>query len=255
MSDQTNGQPIRSEADGLDQRVQVKIVDKTSPGTQQMVVDTDSNAHVEIHGNDPAGVDRVLRLSEIGASTPDGVYDVTNNTKPGNVGLVGHTRNATPGDTQQGLRLTAIRNSTVTALDVSLYDELGAPYTTSNPMPVTSVDSEGTEVNNYLTSAAVAAAAVVNHDYTVTALKTLKLSKVIATASGRAKMEVQIETGVGLNIFNTVGVCFNSTSSPNMEISFAENITVAAGVRVRVIRTNRDLLAMDLYSTVMGHEI
>lgn len=255
MSDINSSLPVRSEADGADQRVQVKVVDKTSPGSQQMTVDTDSNAHVESHGNDPAGVDRVLRLSELGALTPDGVYDVANNTKPGNVGIIGHTRNASPGDVQQGLRLTAIRNSTVTALDVSLYDELGAPFTVDNPLPVTSVDSEGAEVNDYNTASAVAAAGVSNHDYTVTALMRLKLSGVRAAASGRAKIEVQIESGVGTNSFATKAVAFNSTSEPNIWIPFVENITVAAGVRVRVIRTNRDLTAQDLYSTIMGHEI
>lgn len=255
MSDINSSLPVRSEADGADQRVQVKVVDKTSPGTQQMTVDTDSNAHVESHGNDPAGVDRVLRLSELGALTPDGVYSVSNNTKPGNVGVVGHTRNATPGDVQQNLRLTAIQNGTTTALDVSLFDEAGAPFTADNPVPVTVVDSEGTEINDYNTASAVAAAGTSNHDYTVTSLKRLKLSGVFATASGRSKIEVQIESGVGTNTFASKAVAFNATSEPNMWIPFVENITVAAGVRVRVIRTNRDLTAQDLYSTIMGHEI
>lgn len=255
MADVELGLPVRSEADGTDARVQVKIVDKTSPGSQQMTVDTDSNAHVETHGNDPTGVDRVVRLSELGAMTPDGMYDVANNTKPGNVGLVGHTRNATPGDVNQNLRLTAIRNSSVTALDVSLYDELGAPFSASNPLPVTSVDSEGAEINDYNTAAAVVAAAVANHDYTVTALKTLKISGIHVSASDRIKIEVAVESAVGSNTFTSKFVYFTTAAKLNEYIPINENIAVAAGVRVRVIRTNRSLLAQDVYSTICGHEI
>lgn len=258
MSDITSSLPIRSEADGADQRVQVKIVDKTSPGTQQMTVDTDSNAHVESHGNDPAGVDRVLILTEEGRSTNRGDYNVTTNTKPSSDAIILHARNASPTEVHQTFRPTGINssvNATVFAADVAIRDEDGNPFTAGNPMPVTVVDSEGSEVNDYSTAAAVAAAAVSNHDYTVTAAKTLKLSSIKGTASGRAKFEVQIETGVGLNIFVTRFVVFNSTSMPNIEIPITENIAVAAGVRVRVIRTNRDLLAQDLYSTICGHEI
>jgi len=255
MADINSSLPIRSEVDGLDARVQVKVVDATNPNTQQMIVDTDSNAHVESHGNDPAGVDRVLRLSELGALTPDGVYDVADNTKPGNIGVVASVRDAAPGDTTQTQRLTAVTNGTKRLLDISLHDENGAVFSPSNPLPVTSVDSEGSEVNDYNTASAVAGGGTSNHDYTVTVAMTLKLSGVRTTASGRMKAEVRIETGVGTNTFNTVAVGFNSTSSPDIWIPFPENITVAAGVRVRVVRTNRDLLAQDLYSTIMGHEI
>lgn len=258
MSDQAMGQPVRSEADGTDQRVQVKIVDKTSPGTQQMTVDTDSNAHVESHGNDPAGVDRVQILTEEGRSTTRGDYNVSTNTKPSSNAAILHSRQTTPTEVHQTLRPTGINssvNTSVWAQDVAMRDEDGNPFTTANPLPVTSVDSEGTEVNAYNTASAVAAAAVSNHDYTVTALKTLKLSGVRATASARSKIEIQIESGVGTNTFATVAVSFNSVSDPDMWVPLPENVTVAAGVRVRVIRTNRDLLAMDLYSTIMGHEI
>lgn len=255
MSDIASALPIRSEADGADERVHVKVVDKTNPSTQQMAVDTDSNAHVEMHGNDPAGVDRVVRLSEIGALTPDGVYNVTDNTIPGNIGIIASVRDASPSDTTQTQRLTAVTNGTKRLLDISLHDENGAIFSASNPLPVANVDSEGSEVNDYNTAAAVAAAASNNHDYTVTVATTLKLSQIFASASGRMKLEVQIETGVGTNVFTTRFVAFNSTSEPNIMISVNEPIAVAAGVRVRVIRTNRDNQAQDVYSTISGHEI
>lgn len=258
MSDINSALPIRSEADGADQRVQVKIVDKTSPGSQQMIVDSDSNAHVEIHGNDPAGVDRVQRLSELGAVTPDGVYDVANNTIPGNVGMIAAQRATSPGDTDQVKRLTAIQGTaldTVHALDIAMHDENGDAFSASNPLPVTSVDSEGDEVNDYNTASAIAAAASSNHDYTVTAAKVLKLTGIHASGSGRMKIVVSIETGVGTDLFDTKFVRFTNASELNEFIDIQEPIDVAAGVRVRVARTNRDLLAQDLYSTICGHEI
>lgn len=255
MSDYNSGLPVRSEADGVDEKVIVKITDGQMGGTNQMTVDSDQNAHVEIHGNDPAGVDRVVRTSELGALTPDGVYDSSDNSKPGNTGLIASTRATTPSDTTQTQRLTSVTNGTKRLLDVSIHDENGAPFSASNPLPVTSVDSEGVEVNDFQTDAAVAAAASANHDYTVTAATILKLSQIWASASGKMKVEIQIETGPGDDVFDTVYVGFNSTANPNLEFPIRENITVAAGVKVRIIRTNLDKQPQDLYSTISGHEI
>jgi len=255
MADFNSSLPVRSEADGTDARVQVKIVDGVTPSTIA-TVDSDKNVHIEAHGNAPAGTDEVLRLSELGAVTPDGLYDATNNTKPGNLGLITSTRVASPGDTTQTQRLTSITDTggTVRALDISLHDQLGNAYTETNPLFVTSAPNPGTEINDYNTAAAVAAAGTSNHDYTVTAGKTLSLSQVWYSASGKMKAEVQIETGVATGIFNTKFVGFNSTAEPSNAIPIKENILVAAGVRVRVIRTNKDNQAEDLYTTISGHE-
>lgn len=254
MSDYNSGLPVRSEADGSDERVQVKIRDSSNPALGA-TVDADGNLHTEIHGNDPAAADRVVRTSELGALTPDGVYDATNNTKPGNSGLIASTRNATPGDTTQTQRITSVTSSNIRALDVSLHDGSGNDFSPSNPLTVTVVGSPGTEINNHLSSAAVAAGSPVSHDYTVTGGTTLSLSQIFASASGKMKIEVQTESGVATGIFATKFVGFNSTANPNIEIPINENITVAAGVRVRVIRTNKDNQSQDLYSTISGHEV
>jgi len=255
MNDYGSGLPVRSEADGVDEKVIVKVVDGQPGGTYQMQVDSDKNAHVEVHGNDPAGADKVIRTSELGALTPDGVYDVANNTKPGNTGLIASVRNASPSDTTQTQRLTAVTNGTKRLLDISMHDEDGNPYSASNPLPVANVDSEGTEVNNYLQDVAVVKLTSVNHDYTVTALKTLKLTEIWASASGKMKVELQIETGVATGVFAAKFVGFNSTANPNILIPIKEAITVAAGVRVRLIKSNLDNQSQDLYSTISGHEI
>ena len=260
MADYNSGLPVRSESDGTDERVHSKIVGSptgVNPATNQAAVDNDKNVHVESHGNDPAGTDRVVRLSELGAITPDGFYSVSNNTKPGSSALVGHTRQITPADTDQIQRVTAIAGTTdtnVRALDVSLHDENGNAFSASNPLPTTSVDSEGTEVNDYAT-ATVAAAAPSNHDYTVTAAKTLKLSSIWASGSGKLRVEVQIETAAASGVFNTKFVGFNSTANPNIPIPVTENIAVVAGARVRVIRKNNDNQSQDVYTTISGHEI
>lgn len=252
MSDYTASLPVRSEADGLDSRVQVKIVDRSNPDTQQATVDTDNNVHVEIHGNDPAGIDRVVRTSEQGALTPDGVYHAANNTVPGTVGVIASVRDADPSNTTMTQRITSVTSGTVRALDVSMHDEDGNPYSVTNPVPVTLVDSEGDEVTVHNEGVDVAAAATSNHDYTAAA--DFILTQVTFSGSGRMKAVIQVETGVGTGIFTTLYTLFNSVAEPNYTITLKEVVKVPTGVIVRVARTNRDLLPQSLYSTIEGHE-
>jgi hypothetical protein len=123
----------------------------------------------------------------------------------------------------------------------------------TNPLPV-ELATAGTPVNDYKDATAIAASASDNHDYTVTALKTLHLTQLESASSGKAKMQVEIETGVATNVFTTHWVQFNSTANTNMSIHLAEHILVAAGVRVRLVMTNLDKQAEDIYSTISGHE-
>jgi hypothetical protein len=113
----------------------------------------------------------------------------------------------------------------------------------------------GTPVCDFLSSSAVAAGASANHDYTVTAATTLKLTGILASASGKCKVEVKVESGVGTGIFNTKFVGFNSTATPNVTIFPTGDLMVAAGVKVRVAMTNKDNQAQDLYSTIEGSEV
>lgn len=253
MSDQNTALPVRTEGD-LQEKLQSKIVDFIDP-TLGMAVDADKNAHVEIHGNDPTGTDKVVKLSESGNIVSDGIYDVSTNTVPSSFGLIAAIRNATPGLAQMLQRITSVTNGLKRLLDVSIHDENGDSFTTSNPLPVTLVDSEGVEINDYSTSVAVAAAATINHDYTVTALKTLKASQVIASGSGKLKTELMVETGVATGTFTTKFVKFNSVANPNIDFDVKELIAVAAGVKIRLAITNKDNQPQDTYSTISGHEI
>jgi hypothetical protein len=113
----------------------------------------------------------------------------------------------------------------------------------------------GTSVNNYNTVAAVAAGATSNHTYTITALKTFNGKKIWASASGALKIEVQISAdGVA---FSTLWVGFNSTAAPNISIDLDELVFLESGTgsAIRVIRTNEDKKAMDVYSTISGTEV
>lgn len=131
----------------------------------------------------------------------------------------------------------------------------GADVSVANPVPVYISETIGSPINNYLTSSAIAAGAVSNHDYTVTAAKTFRLTSIRGSASGKLKVEVAIETGVSTGVFNSVFVDFTSVSNPKSYIPVEQEIMVAAGVRVRVIRTNKDVAAQDLYSTICGFEV
>lgn len=259
MADYNSGLPIRSEADGVDEKVLVKLVDGQMGGSNQMRIDSDNNAHAEMHGNRADdGEDVVMRLSESGHPNGNGDYHADDNSDPASAAVILHDRTASPDETHQNFRPTGVASSdgsNAKAADVAIRDESGNAFTTSNPLPVTFVDSEGDEINDYNTDDAVPASNSSNHDYTVTALKTLKLSRVEASGAARAKFELQVETGVATNVFSTKFVKHNSTSEPNVSFDVKELITVAAGVRVRLIRTNRDNQASDLYSTISGHEI
>lgn len=125
-----------------------------------------------------------------------------------------------------------------------------------SPIPVSiSLDNPGVEVNDYNTGSAIAAAATSNHDYTVSSGKTLLLSQIEGTGSGKMKIEVQIETAAASGTFVTKFVKFNSVADTNISITLKAPISVVTGARVRLIRTNRDNQAQDLYSTISGNEV
>lgn len=155
---------------------------------------------------------------------------------------------------------------TATALDIRpLHSEIdsiksvlqvgAAVVSDTNPVPVRLTrDNIGDEINNF-SFAPIANATPLNHDYQVSSGKTLLLNQILASASGRAKIELQIETGPGTGIFATNLVLFNSVSAPNMEAKLANPISVASGVKVRLVKTNRENQTQDIYTTISGQEV
>lgn len=115
---------------------------------------------------------------------------------------------------------------------------------------VVPLEDPGTEVVNFNTVAAVAGGATSNHDLVFATAS--RLYQVLATASGKMKITVQIETGSATGVFNTVAVRFNSTATPNCDMTLSKYSLIPAGARVRVIRQNNENQAQDVYSTIVG---
>lgn len=258
MADYNSALPVRTEGDA-DDLVQVKIVDPTTP-SQITEVDTDNNLHVEIHGDNPAGGDETLRLSELGNVNSDGDYDGTNNTKPSSTGIIAHDRGGTIDETSQNVRITGgAGEGNSNCLDVALHDEAGQYYDSANPLPVTEVGSAGTPIIDYNTTASVAKDASSNHDYSIASGNVFTLKGIHISGSGKLKVEVQEGDGAVSESFTTIGVYFNSTANPNIDVDYHNagyEITGTANTTtVRIVITNLDNQAQDLYSTLIGSEV
>lgn len=251
MADVERGLPVRSKDDSTDNRVLIKIQDGADPaGANKTVAVSEDLAHVRVHGEDSANAKRQLKLSESGNVALDGEYDAATNTNPSSSALIAHDRTATPDETDQNFRPTGVTNSTVHALDISLHDEDGAAYSASNPLPVAISESEGTEVEDYNTSASVTSSATTNHDYTSGGDFVGK--QLVVSASSRWKAELQIETGVGAGTYDTVAVIFGTEANPTVALDLKSITKQISGAIVRVAITNRDNQAQDVYSTLYG---
>jgi hypothetical protein len=155
-----------------------------------------------------------------------------------------------------GNALTSSAAGGTRPLDVALRDSSGNLYSAANPMPVQLAPGEaGSEIHNYNTAAALAAGASSNHDYAITATKTFKATKFWSSATGKLKIEVQVS--LNGTTFTTRFVGFNSTSNPNITIDLGQFTLsdTGTGAIVRIIRTNYDKAAMDVYSTISGIEV
>jgi len=254
MADQNTGLPIRSESDGTDERVLVKIQDAADPGGVDKTVEVSEKlVHTRTHGEDPSGTKVQLKLSELGNANGDGDYDVTNNTKPSSVGVIAHDENATPTDVHQNKRVTASRTGTKTGMHVALLDEDSVPYSDTNPVPVSISENEGAEIHDFDAAAAVVKDATSDHDYTVATGVTVLLYGYRASGSGKIKVELQIGDGAASEAFVSKDVSFNSTATPNISGDFfrvpIKVVGTANTTTIKLIRTNRDNQAQDLYST------
>lgn len=130
-----------------------------------------------------------------------------------------------------------------------------AAVSMSNPVPVVLTSATpGTPIQDFAKGSAIAAGASSTHDYTVSALKTFGAARVWASASGKIKVEVQYETAAASGVFNTKFVGFNSTATPNVDITIVNPFPQVTGAKVRVIITNLDKAAEDVYSTIEGNE-
>jgi hypothetical protein len=256
--------PIRSVADGTDERVHVKIVDYDAPdGVDNQVQISEKMVHNKNHGEDSDGTKRPELLSQEGHSTTNGDYDAATNKRPSSSGTILADRKDTAEtlvEADQNARPTAVTydngvDETVVCADISLHDEDGVPYSQTNPLPVSFEESEGEEVHDQMESVAVIAKD--NSDeqiYTVTVLKTLLLEQWGISSSGHMKGELYVETGVATGIYTLKDVMYGTAACPNDDNCFKRAIKVAAGVRVKITRYNMDNQSQGLNSFINGLE-
>lgn len=263
MADIDSQLPIRSLADGTDERVHVKIVDYDDPaGVDKQVEVSEKKIHNRNFNKDSDGNDQEVLVSQEGHTLTNGDYDASTNKRPSSNGQILHDRPATAtaaGESDQNFRPTGVSyddgSKVVNSQDIALHDEDGVPYSKTNPLPVSLEESEGDEIHEHFESAAAIAKA--NSDeqvYTVTALKELEIEQWGISGSGFMKGVLQVETGVATGVYDDKSVLFNSTAMPNAQISLKRMIKVAAGVRVKVVRTNLDNQSQSMYSFINGLE-
>lgn len=256
MADYNSQLPVRSKQD-LDERVLIKIQDGDSPGgANNSAQVSEKKLHVRAHGSDSDGNDLELLLSQEGHLLTNGDYDATNNKRPSSQGFIASDRAAAPDETTMNKRPTAVvGNDNKVALDVAISDSAGQRIDEDNPLPVFVTESLGVEVEDFNEAVDVAVSASINHDYTVTAATELRWLNIEASASGKAKFELQIETAASSGVFEVKNVKFNSTANPNVKFDLKRPKTIAAGVIVRVVKTNLDEQVQSIYSTINGVEI
>lgn len=129
------------------------------------------------------------------------------------------------------------------------------PNSSSNPIFVQTVDTgtSNDEVHDYNT-ATPSADSSSNHDYTVVNT-TFVLKQVEVSGSGAFKFEVQVGPVASLV---TKAVGFSTGRAGDTKIlTFNPPIEVAATGTgtIRIIRTNRENQAVDVYSTIMGNDV
>lgn len=256
MSDYASSLPIRTESTG---DVDVFISDSVTPSQKLKVnadgsIDTNFATGSKIIVTDGTDDLEVNGDGSINAVVSDGGGSITVD------GTVAATQSGTwdidtVGSITNDVNVTASQldiddlNATDDAVAAHLFDEAGNAFSLTNPLPVELVsDAQGDEVCNYTTSAAVAKDASVNHDYTVTAAKTLLGGQAWVSGSGKLKVELLVN---GVTKF----VGFNSTANPNIEIPLLKMCKAAATQVVRMTITNLDSQAQDLYSTLLGVEV
>jgi len=184
------------------------------------------------------------------AATQSGTWDIGTVTT-----LTGITNDVNIADGGNSITVDAVDldirdlDAATDSVQANLFDETGTAFSGTNPLPVEMVsDQAGDEVCDYNTTAAVAKDASTNHDYVVTAAKTLLAESVWASGSGKMKVEV-------LSNGTTIFVGFNSTANPNIDIPIKKICKTAATQTFRITITNLDNQAQDLYSTLTGLEV
>lgn len=234
---------------------------RVTDGTDTLAISGSGEASVVVTSALPAGNNNI---GDVDANMRDGAgtaitSTLVNSKQSVDVHTSAHGTDgaAVPFGTMQiggtdGTNLQALSVDANGQLKVNLFDEAGAAFSGANPLPVSVVSTApGTEVLDFDQATAVAAAASDTHTYTPSTGTTLTLQQIVASASGKMKVEIKMgPTGSEV----TKAVLFNSTANPNIVYAFAAPQELTDADSILVIRTNRDNQAQDLYSTIEGFE-
>ena len=222
--------------------------------------DSSGNLKVNLQTALPAGSNTIGSIASINNALPAGTniigkVELTDGTNTQGVAPASTAATAT----QPAAVVALSPNSPLPAGSNALGSVLAnlqvssAPVTVANPVPVTITSaSSGTPIQQYLTSAALAAGSSVTLTYTVPATHTFSFERVWASASG--KIKIQVQTGASGSPVNMM-VGFNSTATPNIDFTVTAPPTLTAAQVVNVIITNEDKAAFDVYATVEGVQI
>lgn len=288
MSNANTSLPVRTENDG---DVVVRLGDSLVP-SQQLTVNpdgsvniTDNGGSITVDGEVELGAATLAALENITVSATDlDIRDLAFATDKVDVSGSDITSTVTATDFDirdlvfatdkvdvsgsiialDSTTLAALENITVSATDLDIRDltsasdsvaianAAGIPLEINADGSINVVPQEdpGTEVVNFDESADLAGGATSNHDLVFATPS--RLYQVLGTASGRSEIRIQIESGAGTGIFNTVAVRLNSTATPDMDMTLSKYAAIPAGARVRVIRTNRDNQPLSISTTIVG---
>ena len=123
------------------------VLDRSTRVGNSKGLDGRGRVHVKVSNETTEPIPVLVQAQAIQVQTQlEGVFDAVTNTNPDNTGIIIHTRAAIPGDTEQVKRVTGIQGTapnTVHAMDVSLHDENGNPYTITNPLPTNVIIGSG----------------------------------------------------------------------------------------------------------------
>jgi len=231
-------------ATNLDIRDLTHISDSVSIGDGVEIVAVNASNEMQVRDDDANTVLTTLNAKFVSGTD---IGDVTINNASGAAAV--NIQDGGNSITVDALNLD-IRDLTAAQDNVAISDgtDTMAVNTDGSINVVVSGEQDGIEIVEYNTSASVAKNASVNHDYTVTAAKTFIGEEIVASGSGKLKVEVLINA---VPVFTM----FNSTSTPNVRIPLEKVVKANATEVIRITITNRDNQPQDLYSTLIGVEV
>jgi predicted RNA-binding protein with PIN domain len=244
VSSQDSVEARQATHDSLNGNMTIQVADVDVSNANPVPV-SDAGGSLTVDGtvsasNFPATVD--TNYGTVGASTPRSAAQIGNATGAANFNAGATGAQTLRVEANQGAAALVASSWPVKVTDGT--DTL-LVNTDGSINVVVSGEADGTEVVNYTTSAAVAAAASVNHDYTVPGGVTFYGEEAWMSASGKIKAQLLVNGSV-------IYTGFNSTANPNIRIPLEHLVKAAATQVVRITITNTDNQAQDVYSTLLG---